>query len=485
MGIQAICLRLFRRFRSDQSGQSLIIVAIAMTAVVAITAFAIDAAGWYERHHQAQVVADAAALAAANCLANPGHSSSININGTATPVPACTSGTDATDATTVADDYAAANGVTIVNPTQQVQVNTTSDTVTVSASATSPSLFASMFGIHTTTQTAGAQAGWQAATTTSATCSTPGAGCSAIYAGYTPNPVNSTTCSEPGAGLVIGTQSGGGAGVNVAGGIHTESELASSNGTVKWTSGSPSFTLSGTCYSGTSTPTTWWQGSSGTVALAPTAVASQSWPVDYSQSPYFSACTTTCTSVTNNSGGANVSGVPPYCTNASTASSGITFNNSIPGDGPIAGTVYCAIGSGTPSNPATWNGTITISYNVSTCQNNTFIGGNVILTQASVCLNAASNGCLMYATTGNITINQTTSTLNGTLFAPGTSTSSYTSGIIALGTSSSGAALTMTGLVEGVSVDMQNLWSLNMTGDGPPPGGSTSTTTGGSDSLSQ
>jgi hypothetical protein len=359
--------------------------------------------------------------------------------------------------------YAAKNGLTLSNPSQQVQVNTTNNTVSVSAATSAPAFFSRLFGMSSTNPTANAQAGFKATTTAAATCSTPGAGCSAIYAGYTPNPFNSTTCSEPGAGLVIGTASGGGAGVNLAGGIHTESELTSANGTVKWTSGSPDFTMAGSCYTSANTPTTWYQGSSGTVALAPTSVPSESWPVDYSQSPYFSACTTTCTSVTNNAGGANVSGVPPYCTNVSTSTSGITFNNSIPGDGPIPGTVYCAIGTGTPSNPATWNGTITISYNVYTCQNNTFIGGSIILTQAQVCFNPASNGCLMYATTGNITVNQTTSTLNGTLFAPGTSRSSYTTGIIALGTSSSGAALTMNGLV----------------------GSSSTTSSVGTDSLSQ
>ncbi|HWD70671.1 MAG TPA: pilus assembly protein TadG-related protein, partial [Solirubrobacteraceae bacterium] len=60
-----------RSFRGDESGQSLIVIVSAMTVLLGIAAFAIDTANWMVRHHDAQVVADSAALAAAQCLANP------------------------------------------------------------------------------------------------------------------------------------------------------------------------------------------------------------------------------------------------------------------------------------------------------------------------------------------------------------------------------------------------------------------------------
>ena len=49
--------------------QSVVVVVISMTLIFAVAAFAIDVGQWFAKHHQAQVSADAAALAAANCLA--------------------------------------------------------------------------------------------------------------------------------------------------------------------------------------------------------------------------------------------------------------------------------------------------------------------------------------------------------------------------------------------------------------------------------
>ena len=86
-------IHVLHRLRCEQSGQSLIIVALAMTAMLGMAAIGIDVSTWYQKHHQAQVVADAAALAAANCLAHPNTG----------PSPQCSSSTDTTDATTVAE----------------------------------------------------------------------------------------------------------------------------------------------------------------------------------------------------------------------------------------------------------------------------------------------------------------------------------------------------------------------------------------------
>jgi hypothetical protein len=113
---------------------------------------------WYEKHHEAQVAADGAALAAANCMANAGSSGD-----------SCTSATDTTDATTVAETYASDNGVTITS--SDISFNMTKDTVTVTTPNPAPAFFATIFGIHSTTPTANSTAMWsseQASTCTTA-----------------------------------------------------------------------------------------------------------------------------------------------------------------------------------------------------------------------------------------------------------------------------------------------------------------------------
>jgi Putative Flp pilus-assembly TadE/G-like len=459
-----VSLRLaLRRLHRDESGQSLIVIVLSMVVLLGMAAFGIDTATWMVRHHQAQVVADSAALAAAHCLANPGQTGSIDLKGTVTTVPACSSSSDTTDAQTDAIDYAAANGLTIT--TNNVTINPTKGTVSVTAPAPSTAVFASMFGLGSTTQTAAAEAGWTAGA--SSTCSKAGAAnCSVIYAA-------DTNCGS-GKGIQFGTQAQGGMSLNMTGAIHSEGVMAWPGSNVTVTASGLS--VSGSCYSAGSTPTI--------DGMTATQVASETWPVDYRNSPYFTACTTTCTTVTNNSGGSAIAGVPSYCTNASTSTTGITFSNSVNGDSPIAGTVYCAIGTGTPSNPATWNGQIYIGANTSGCQNDTFIGGNIVVYGASDCFNAQVDGCVMYATGGSgstngggIELYNDTLNWTGTLFAP--------LGTVQLGTTNSGgdSSSSSTGLIEGLDVNIINA-SLGLTGDGPPLGNSGSSS-GGSDTLEQ
>ncbi|HET9721277.1 MAG TPA: pilus assembly protein TadG-related protein [Solirubrobacteraceae bacterium] len=123
----------------SESGQALILTALAMTLVLLMSAVAIDMATWYQKHHQAQVAADAAALAAANCLANGKTTTSTGNN--------CTSPTDTTDAKSVANQIAATN---LPTSTDQVQVDTISHTVTVTASATPQVDFAGLVSLHPT-----------------------------------------------------------------------------------------------------------------------------------------------------------------------------------------------------------------------------------------------------------------------------------------------------------------------------------------------
>jgi Flp pilus assembly protein TadG len=123
----------------SESGQALIITALAMTLVLIVSAFAIDLATWYQKHHQAQVAADSAALAAANCLANGKTATSSGVN--------CSSPTDTSDAQTVGTQIASTN---LPTSTDQVTVDTTSHSVTVTASSSPTVDFAGLMSLHPT-----------------------------------------------------------------------------------------------------------------------------------------------------------------------------------------------------------------------------------------------------------------------------------------------------------------------------------------------
>src|SRR6266566_7667361 len=56
----------------DESGAVLLIVAAALTAIILIVAFVIDAANWFEHKRHLQLQADAAALAGGAAFQNPG-----------------------------------------------------------------------------------------------------------------------------------------------------------------------------------------------------------------------------------------------------------------------------------------------------------------------------------------------------------------------------------------------------------------------------
>ncbi len=126
---------------------------LAMVVVLMLTAFAIDLSSWYQQHHQAQIATDSAALAAANCLADGKTTTGTNgIN--------CTSATDTTDAISVANQIATTN---LPSSTDQVTVNTTSHTVTVTASSQPAVDFAGIAGVRPTV-TARSVASYVAAT---------------------------------------------------------------------------------------------------------------------------------------------------------------------------------------------------------------------------------------------------------------------------------------------------------------------------------
>ncbi len=169
----------------SEHGQALVITALAMTLLLVMCAASIDLSTWYQKHHQAQVSADAAALAAANCLS---HSAASQTNPNVTN---CTSVTDTTDATSVADAISDTN---LPNVSDQVTINTTAQTVTVTASAKPQVAFAGIVGLHPTVS-ARSVAGY----------STQGANFSIF--------VGNDSCTS-GTGLQIASDGGGNAAVN-------------------------------------------------------------------------------------------------------------------------------------------------------------------------------------------------------------------------------------------------------------------------------
>jgi Flp pilus assembly protein TadG len=210
------------------------------------------------------------------------------------------------DGTTIATTNYPGATVTVSQPT--------SSTAKVVVNASTPVLFGHFLGMTKENVSATAVASM---VSSSQPCSTPGGSCAAIFA-------MDSNCSDDGVTFI-------GGGDNVNGAVWSN---GSANG------GGGGSTLGAAIY-GSTAGCSWTPTGYGT----PTPVAqtpSTSWPIDYR--PDFPACTTTCT---------GPGGTPSFCTKVSTAATW----DLVP---PASGQIYCAVGSGTASNPATWNGTIVI-----------------------------------------------------------------------------------------------------------------------------
>ena len=401
--------------RRDEAGQSLIVIVMCMSVILGLAAFAIDASTWMLHHHQDQVVADSAALAAADCLANPGKAAgSITINGTLTPVPTCTSSTDTTDATTVAEDYAAANGVTIT--ASQLSFDTTTGKVTVTPSSSAPGGFARLFGIGNSARSAVAGASWTAST---GSCTTPGNGCDFMFA-------DDSNCTSSSHGININANGNS----QVSGNIQSNSNLSgNANGNISLGTGSFGPNGSGTCSNSVS-----WNGHDPWTTPPTQAATDVPFPIDYTKD--FPACSgSTC----------DAHSYPSFCTNEG---SQVTLNGSTNGDTMISGNIYCASGTGNPSDPSTWNGTITINLNGKDTLADTFVGGSINFSgngkdvlsscgytvsgysaaacKSSVPSPATTNYPIFYATGSGSPLNldvNGSQTINGDIFVPnGTAT---------------------------------------------------------------
>ncbi len=379
-----------RRLYSDQGGQSLVIVAIAMLVMLGVAALTIDVGSWYTKRHQAQVAADAGALAAANCLATA----------------ACTSTAPNGDAALVATTIAAANGV----PIPASDVSFTGNTVKVTAQNAAPSYFANVVGIHGTTAVASASASWTAGTTS---CATAGSGCAAVFA-------MGSSCSlggtPPGSPIIF------------AGSNDTIQGIVNSNGSI-YEAGGGSQTLGPTRFgngSGCEIDTSnesgdTWGGSSTmpTTGQAPITT----WPDDYTQvvtncGGSYPAC---YTSQTDN-GNAALVGLPTYCTQAA---ANFTFGS---GETTLTtGQVWCAYGTGTKSQPATWNGLLYFQSSASTATGN-WIGGTVEMGENGFTLSpkltsfpvlyATGSGDCSNDSNGGVCMTGGNETVNGAIFAP-------------------------------------------------------------------
>lgn len=173
-----------------ESGQSLVLIVLAMTLIVALAAFSIDVAQWQVGRHQAQVAADAAALAAANCLAST----------------KCTQTTPTGDAAGAGQTVARYNGF----PNSNVSLTFTKSTVRATVSGTASSSFAGFFGLPSERTSASAVASYNSSQGLTWNCSS---NCLSLFAGNSNCPASGTTD----VGLSLVTNDSGGGNENITG----------------------------------------------------------------------------------------------------------------------------------------------------------------------------------------------------------------------------------------------------------------------------
>jgi hypothetical protein len=343
------------RLRKDESGQSLILITAAMFAVLAMAAFAIDVATWYQKHHAAQVAADASALAAANYMGNGGSAGS---------------------ATTMATTYASNNGLAINS--SNVTVDTTNDTVTVTVPTTGALTFGGI-AVSPPNISARAVASWLMTN-----CAVSGSSCAFMFA------ADNVCSGNTGVNSFINNQT-----TTIPHGV-----TVAQNGTSGALSGSiiSASNITTSVNGGATFPTTLAAYSNGTGCTGPSPSSpspyeaafqrsiTNSFPIDYRQ--IYSACGTT--SIKFGAVTCDSNGFPNYCTPSteSASSTAVTLTTA------TSNAIYCAAGTGTKSDPSTWNGTINV--NVTTNASATYIAGIVNLNPPTgVSLTPASGNRLL------------------------------------------------------------------------------------------
>lgn len=439
----------------EERGQSLVVIVIAMTLIVAVAALAIDASSWFAKHHQAQVTADAAALAAANYMGTA-------IAAGTAPATASPTGT------TTAVSYASRNGLPISSG--NVTIDTGGQTVTVTVPTTGSLFFAGISLGSGPSISAHATASWKIQDCTSA-----GSDCAFAYAADNVCSGNTGVTSSAGTTQHGITISKSGTGNN--GGVSITGDVVSASNITLNVNGNPQFTGSAA-----------YSNATGCLPSSPSSLAppfanaykeaiKTEYPIDYRT--IYPACPgrsslfgpVTCVQDPNNS---SVS-FPSYCTAADdSTSSALTLSSVNNND------VYCDAGSGTTTDPSTWNGTITVTAGgQGGTLNATYLAGAVNLQIPSNTTNvgpAAGNKLLAYGAE----CNATTPPLS---FCPATATATTTPAISITTTGNSGisgdffapggvidAAMggnpTLTGFLEGWDV----VYNAHGTviGEGPP-----------------
>ncbi len=414
-----------------------------MVVVLLLSGLAIDVAIWYQHHHQAQVAADSAALAAANCLANEGVGNT------------CTSVTDTTDATAVAVQFAGANGVTISSSQVSYNSSTNPTIVTVTAPDPSPISFAGIANIGSSTQVAKAAATWTAPAASNActAAAQQGGRCDVAFAA-------DQSCSNSADGVQITGGSG-----TINGPIWSDSNFTFTGGSTYTFNSTVTYGNGSGCAATSNSHAIFNDGN-------PAPQAPIAFPTNYAND--FPACggsgQATCTGPCDVSTTPCPSGdkTPSYCGYATTGNV-----NSV----PVNNAVLCLVGNqGTASQPATYNGTFSPpnsgSYTI------TVLAGQFNISGGSATLTAYSHNLLAYATQADnsgasgspaISVSGGTNTLTGDLFAP--------TGLIKI----TGGSSATTTFLEGYDIDITG---GSFSGDGPTLSGQ-GTFAPGADSLIQ
>lgn len=396
-----------RRRARGESGAVLVVVAVSLVALLGFAALAIDVGSFYQAQRQAQSAADAGALAGADDIITS---------------PSAVLG----DATTYASTNAPSTTPTIAAN------QPTSASVRVSVGANAPAFFGRLLGVTSAKVSATATA---AVINKASHCAATTGACDAIFA-------MSTSCTtSPSAAVEVTTGQ-----VNINGAVHSNGSFDATGGNdqfgpTEYGSGCPAPSVkSGQSFNGASQPT-----------AAPTIAE---WPIDYTLQ--YPACNSGCTGQAATAGTGVITpltGTPSYCTQSAQSFSGLT---------PVTGQVYCAVGTGTASDPTTWNGAISLNAagTATSPIQSTYIGGSITVGNSanaflSPCVTVAcssSNKLIFYATTGNISSGGGSSgAINGDMFAR--------AGSITI----TGGGQT-TNFLEGQTVNIQ---SGGMTGDGP------------------
>jgi hypothetical protein len=123
------------RFKTDERGQAVVFLVIAMTALLGMTALVLDVGSWFRADRQLQQVADSAALAAAQALPeDPGTASAL------------------------AAEYAAKNDGPALDGIEFKQTVVPNDTIRLAVSRPAPGFFSKLFGVDSVQVNANASA---------------------------------------------------------------------------------------------------------------------------------------------------------------------------------------------------------------------------------------------------------------------------------------------------------------------------------------